>query len=58
MQDLDFILHGAHVEVAAPEGKLALSHGRLTIGDRVLEGLVPLPFEGAGPVRLDLEGIG
>ena len=56
-QDVDFILRDAHVELPAPE-RLELSDGRLRNDDRLLEGMVPLPFEDVGAVRLELEGIG
>jgi len=57
-QDVDFILRDARVDVPAPAGRLELADGRLRIGDRVLEGLVPLPFEEVGAVKLELDGIG
>ena len=57
-QDVDFILRDALVETAAPAGKLELADGRLRIDDRLLENLVPLPFEDVGAVKLELDGIG
>ena len=58
IQDVDFFLRDAHVEVPAPGGTLELADGRLRIGDQLLENLVPLPFEDVGTVKLELGGIG
>lgn len=57
-QDVDFLLGEARLEVPPPHEPMFIADGRLTIRDRVLEGILSLPFSDTGEMTLELEGVG
>lgn len=57
-QDVDLIFGEAELETSLPRGAMEIAHGRLRIGDRAFEGLLPVPLEGIGATTLELQGVG
>jgi hypothetical protein len=54
-QALEIALAGAEMRSAPTELPVVISDGRLKIGDRLIENMIPIPFTGEGDVELSLQ---
>ena len=58
IQEMDLVLSDVQVHSAPAQETGDISTGRVRVGDRTLENELPLPFDHAGEVRLELETLG